>query len=512
MSSFFNFQMAWCASLHALWDGLRYSLSLRRGLFPAALTFGMVVLVALPLRAAVTDSESALLVDDRAVGDLQRVKVSLKAQGTLQTEQKSASGEDMVASVAANGWLEYQERVLALHPVVDDVPRVSISGRYYDAAQAKVKIDNHEETIELGESERIVLARSTHATDFMSAQTPLTQSQVEMIMVPGNSLAVYALLPGRSVSVGQTWEHAPEDMVSLLNLDEITVCHARSRLLGIENGLAKVGFVAHVIGNVEGAASELKVEGDYRFDTRWKRVSWLSLIIEEDRQASAAAPGFVMRAELKLLASPLNESSSLSAKAIQQLAAVYKHDGALLRYDAPRAGYHLLHGPQWKLINDRPEMTSFRMVDENTTIAQCNIQRLKKQEPGKRLGLETFQSDIEKALGSRFGRFSQAREFDRKDGYHVLQVAAIGVVKEIPVQWVYYHLTSPQGECASYAYTMELDAAEKFAGHDAAMINSMQLAALPQPSANPADANPGPVADPSRSAARVAPGQTGPTR
>lgn len=461
---------------------IRSSLVLSVFLFAPAALFSTLALAA--------DNGSVVLEDVRVVGDLQRVQVSLKVKGTLQAEPVGDAKEAPKAPVAATGRLTYQERVLALRPGTESEPRGAVSGRYYEAAQAMMQVDNHEESLSLEEGQKVVLARSTHKTDFASAKTPLSQSELEMIMVPGNSLAAYNLLPGKAVAVGQTWEHTPQDLVSLLNLDEITVCEASSRLLDVENGLAKVALVANVMGHVDGAATELKVEGDYRFDTRWKRINWLSLLIKEDRQSSAASPGFVMSAELKMLAAPLNESPALNPEALEQVAAVYKNQNRMLRFDSPQAGYRLLHGPNWKLIDDRPQNTSFRMVDGRTTVAQCNVRRLKKQEPGKRVALETFQSDIEKALGEKFGKFAAAREFDRPDGYHVLKVAARGIVAEIPVQWVYYHLTSPTGECASYVYTMELEVAEKFVDQDKPMVDSLELVALPAAEAKPATEKP----------------------
>lgn len=443
-----------------------------------SIAFSIIMLGTASMALAAADGQSAVLEDVRTVGDLQRVQVSLKVQGTMQVDPVGEQTEVPKAQMSANGWLAYQERILALRPGTQSDPRGSVSGRYYEAAEAKVRVDNHEETVGLADGQRIVLARSTNKTDFASAQTPLSETELGMIMVPGNSLAVYSLLPGKEVSIGETWEHTPQDLVSLVNLDEVTVCEASSRLVDIENGLARMNFVGTVMGRAAGAATELKIEGDYRYDTRWKRINWLSMVIKEDRQSCAASPGFVVSAELKMLAAPLKECPELNPEALEQVARVYKNQERLLRFESPHAGYRLLHGPEWKVMDDRPQSTSFRMVDGGKTVAQCNVRRLKPQEPGKRLALETFQADIEKALGERFGAFAAAREFDRRDGYHVLQVAARGVVAEIPIQWVYYHVTSPTGECGSYVYTMELEASEKFSGQDAAMVNSLEMMAL----------------------------------
>lgn len=438
----------------------------------------LAVLLLLPTIASAAEAQSVMLEDVRAVGDLQSVQVSLIVQGTLQAEQVAGAEENPKAQVSASGRLTYQERVLALRPGAANEPRGAVAGRYYEDAQAKRKVDDHEESVSLNDGQKIVLARSTNKTDFASASTPLSQSELEMIMVPGNSLAAYNLLPGKEVGVGQSWKHEPQDLVSLLNLDEVTICDASSRLVDVKNGLAIVKLAGTAMGHIDGAATEIKIEGDYRYDTRWKRINWLSLVLTEDRQSSAAAPGFVMTAELKMLAAPVKEIPQLDPAALEQVARVFKNQEHLLRFDSPKAGYRLLHGPNWKLMDDRPQTTAFRMVDSGKTIAQCNVRRLKKQEPGKRLALETFQKDIQKALEGKFGKFVEAREFDRRDKYHVLQVAAQGLVTEIPVQWVYYHLTSPTGECASYVYTMELGVAEKFADQDSAMVNSLELVAL----------------------------------
>jgi len=235
-----------------------------------------------------------------------------------------------------------------------------------------------------------------------------------------------------------------------------------------------------VTGNVDGAATEIKIEGDYRFDTGWKHISWLQLTMEESRDANAATPGFNARAEMRMLAAPLKDAPKLDMQTLTAAGQQLQRKKPYLRFESDTNAFRLIHDAGWHLIDDRAINTSMRMVDDGKTVAQCNIRRLKKMEPGKQLGIEEFQSDVQKALGDRFGQFAKAEKKQRHDGYTVLHVIAQGAVSEIPIRWVYYHLTSPEGERVAYVYTMENEMVERFAETDMAMVDSIQLAAVPK--------------------------------
>jgi hypothetical protein len=108
-------------------------------------------------------------------------------------------------------------------------------------------------------------------------------------------------------------------------------------------------------------------------------------------------------------------------------------------------------------------------------IAQCNIIRLKDLPAGKQLGLEEFQADVQKALGEQFVEFESAGRKQRKDGYDVIRVSAAGIVSKIPVRWIYYHITSPEGKRANIVFVLDRENLGKLGSDDVIAASSLGL-------------------------------------
>jgi len=445
--------------LHASLDGTRRT---------APMALALLFLFVFASRNAWAQ-QSYLLSDQRQTGDLHRVQVTLSVGGNLHVAGRGHEKKP-VAEIAANAKLVYHERLAT----VDDDQIVA--GRYYESGEARLQLGVQTEKVSLGDEQRWVLATSRHRLALASGKLPFSRSELDMLTVPGNSLDVYRLLPQDPVEPGDTWKPSEAGLAAVLNLDEVTVSDFEARFVDVNKGLARIQMSGSVSGNVDGAASQVTIQGDMRFDLRWKRISWLRLTVEEDRETSPTQAGFQVKAELRMLCEPLDQSK-LTGQLVQRMDESNRNRHAMLRFQSTDGAYHVVHSPAWHVISDNRANTSLRMITQGKTTAQCNIRRLKPLEPGKQLGLAEFQSDIEKALGKRFRRFERAQEFKRPDGYRVLQVAAEGTVGELPIRWVYYHVGNNIGEGAACVFTMELDVAQSFAESDHLIVRSLKLLA-----------------------------------
>ena len=80
---------------------------------------------------------------------------------------------------------------------------------------------------------------------------------------------------------------------------------------------------------------------------------------------------------------------------------------------------------------------------------------------------------IRQALGEQFRQFTAVDDRTREDGVRLLRVEATGVASELPIVWIYYHLSNDQGQRASLVFTVESDLLERFAAADAVLVESM---------------------------------------
>jgi hypothetical protein len=71
------------------------------------------------------------------------------------------------------------------------------------------------------------------------------------------------------------------------------------------------------------------------------------------------------------------------------------------------------------------------------------------------VSLETFQADIQKALGKSFGEMVQAQQFPNELDYRLYRVICRGTVEDVPIQWNYYYLADRHGRQVVFAFTVE---------------------------------------------------------
>lgn len=401
--------------------------------------------------------------DGRQPGEAFEVRATLQMAGKLKSP--AADAEDVATSAAAQ--VRFQEVILERSG--EQVRSV----RNYALAEAELRAGNHVEKNSLSENVRTILANlGTPGIELVSRTGYLTRTEMETITFAGDSLAVYCLLPHQEVTEGEQWTQSSEDLATLLNLEHVGVNEVRSRFAKVENGLAIIQTTGSLKGRAAGVATSMRLTSEIRYDLRWKRINWLHLRLREDRDESSEAPGFAVDAEIKMLIQPAKADAMASWA---NTTAEINDRNRLLRYDSINAGFKMLHPRRWHLFNEAARHTTWRIVDGDKVVAQCNVIRLKDLPEGKQIGLEEFQADVRSALGEKFVEFEQAGRKERKDGYDIVRVTAAGIVSQIPVRWIYYHISSPDGKRANVVFVLDRENLELLASDDVIAASSLAL-------------------------------------
>jgi hypothetical protein len=116
-----------------------------------------------------------------------------------------------------------------------------------------------------------------------------------------------------------------------------------------------------------------------------------------------------------------------------------------------------------------------RLVERGDLVSQCNISSLPALASGKQLTLDGFELDIRKALGDDFGSFVESKQELSENQLAVLRVVVAGMVQEVPIEWVYYHLTDATGRRVSLVFTHESAKIEQFAAADRSIVASFRM-------------------------------------
>jgi hypothetical protein len=281
--------------------------------------------------------------------------------------------------------------------------------------------------------------------------------------------------------VGERWEVNRESLAILLGLETITRSNVQGTLEPPDGSTAILTIQGTLEGAAEGVASAIEIKAKVNFDLTRRAVTWLAANFRERREISHGEPGFEVTARLRLSITPQTESEALSDRALRDLPLTATAGSTLLQLTPQKGCFRLVHDRRWRVMLERHDLCVLRCVDRGDLIAQCNISELAEAEPGKRLALESFQAEVLESLTSSAGQIAEASQSTSDDGLRILRVQATGITSEVPIVWVFYHISNDQGRQAALSFTLGADAVERFAEGDRALVDSFEFTPRPQP-------------------------------
>jgi hypothetical protein len=431
------------------------------------------------------------------VGDLQQVQAVLEVKGELSLNADGSQVRRL--PLVVQGRVAYHERLLETG--IEDVPWAARSVRHYSQAAADMEIGKGKISPKLGDECRTVVAEvGERGASLVSPLGPMKREDLDLIDIQGNSLLLSSVLPEAPVRIGDSWHVDKDPLALLVGLDVVTQSDVRCTLTEVEDQVAVIDLEGAVYGAIGGVASEIAIKAKCNYDLDRHRVTWLAANLKEKRAIGHAEPGLDVTARLRVATESLARSEHLGDKQLRDLS-LDPHSGArLLVYESRRGNFRMIHDRRWRSMLDRHDLSVFRLVDRGDLIAQCNVSELADSEPGKHMALESFQEEVQRSLADSFGQIVEASQFETAEGTRVLRVQASGSVSEIPVVWIYYHVSSDDGRRAALAFTLEADLLERFAECDRTMVETFQFTPRPEPTEKepsaPAEAErPAPVND-----------------
>ena len=411
-----------------------------------------------------------------SVGQMQAVRAVLEVQGELKLNPDGSKVTKVPLLV--EGDLAYEERLVDTQPT----PWSRRSVRYYTKAEARIKVDEGLLAPKLPEEWRTVCAQvDADSSLIYSPMGPLTREQLDLIDVQGNSLLLPRLLPEKPVYIGERWDIDPSILARLLGLDVIVDSNVTCSLNDVEGQTAIIEISGNVEGAVGGVSSEIEFRAKANYDLSQNLISWFAVAMREKRAIGHAEPGFEVTARLRVTVAPLANSERLTDDYLAELPLDATPGASLLSFQAEKARIQLIHDRRWRSMLDRRDLCVLRLVDRGDLIAQCNISELPESEPGKQMSLEAFQADVQRSLGDKFGQIVEGSKSTTEDGKCVLRVLVAGMESEIPIQWVYYHVSNDAGRRAAIAFTLETKLVERFAEADRTLIETFQFGDQPEP-------------------------------
>ncbi len=408
-----------------------------------------------------------------------RCKIVLELEGQLQIDEPDPkkSEETRTAEVKSKSTLEYFENIAF------DGPNAVAAARQYTTAESESWLSGSSSTAKLRPG-----CQETRMTEHAGTwqqfcpQRPLDAREVDLLQSPVNSSALEVLLPPEPAKVDTAWTISKAAAKDLFNLEAVHQSGLSAKVVKVEKGVATVEIAGELDATANSVPTKLRVRGNFhaRLGSQCAIVSWLGLVIQEERGISQVEPGFNITARIRLIRAEVESPLEANAQQLRALAAQDEAGVWLVQLQSIPGRYRMLADRRWKTYIDSGEEAILRMIENNTVIAQCNIAKLPQLDAGTQLTLEALQADIQKSLGDAFGSIDEASEKVTPSGLRLLRIVASGELEEVPIQWIYTHLSDDSGRRVAMEFTMGGNYVERFAGADEQMTSSFELLATPE--------------------------------
>jgi hypothetical protein len=423
---------------------------------------------------------------------IRSVSVELNVTGKLFPEP----GPEKALKLAVEARFEYAERRLAATGTEAAALRIL---RHYNLAKATIEAGDQTSISTLRKSQRLVVAHGQpEGIDLFSPSGPLTYGELELLRIPGDSLALLGLLPDAPVEEDESWKAADWALPLLTGIEAVEKGELTCRIESVSAAEVRIHFAGDVTGAAVGAASALHIDGEYSYDRRQKIIDRMEWTQTEKRAIGAVSPGLDVVARSKLVRSIAERPLHLTDRDLTDLPLEPNEANRLLMFDAPAWNVRFYHDRHWHLFHQTSDLTLLRLLDKGGLIAQCNIKKVPDAAPGKHLSREQFQADIERALGNNFQEFVQSETLKLKDGLFVERVVAVGTVprknaknepEPAPMQWIYYLVANPDGRQVSFVFSVDPGQIKELDSRDLSIVAGLEFLAPrapPTPASNSA--------------------------
>lgn len=317
--------------------------------------------------------------------------------------------------------------------------------------------------------------------------SPMTRETVDLLELPGDPLALTAMLPAKSVEIEETWTPPEWAGQMLAAIEAIETSTLSCKLAAATETSATISVSGAVKGQRDGANCEVTIHGSITYDRKNEAISEAKLTYAVKSTIGAVSPGLDLTMEVETHRQPLDSAGRLEDKVLSAIpisAPVNVYD---LVYDAAPWGVRLRHSRDWffyqATLEGSPQVAIFRLMQSGSIIAQCNMSPIPSAAPGQHVPLEQFEKDIKASLGTRLDSIRAKEQLNVDTGMKVFRVIADGKHTiagpkekvEIPTTWVYYLCAAPSGKQSSFVFAVESKLVEQMGTRDEDLVRSLQF-------------------------------------
>lgn len=451
--------------------------AVQRRRFLLALAAAGIATATAPVTAR-ADSTDAITIERSAAKNVMRVRIEMDVKGNVNvpSDPLVSRKSDLTLPIESAAVLDYEERY-RLPADADPNSVVTATERYYHEANRTTELNRTKTEINLRDSVRQTQVRRDSLPESIYAiEDFFTHEELGLLRVPVSSVALDELLPTTAIKVGSKYKPSNDTVASVLNLSLVSTSDVTMEVMSIDDSNVKLQLRGQVQGSVDGVPTTINAIGKLTFDRSFGACSWLAIAVHEIREIGKAEPGFDVAATIRMVRQPLPNVVGLpETPADIAITEPIPSDQLYIDLQSERVGVAAIMDRRWRMMIDLTGNAMMRMIENDRSIAQCNLRPLAPLKPGKQWTLEAFQEDVKQTLGNEMETMVEADQLLGATGLRVLRVVADGRVEGVPIRWIMLHFSDDSGRRVLATFTMGEDRVDSFAGADTQLANSMRL-------------------------------------
>ena len=406
--------------------------------------------------------------DTRVFGVGTRINVTGKTQPSPKVEP---------LPLTAAAALSYRERRL-LGPGTEAESFRSV--RDYEQTQVEIDAGGQKSSLQLSNTLKLMVAQGrSDGVELYSLSGALTSNELDLVRSPADSLALMALLPVKSVEVGEQWKAPTWAFQMLTAMDAVVKGELNCTLASVEKQVARIKVEGKLEGAALSAVSEITVTGFFEYDLGLRCISSCDFTQIEKRGLGPVSPAFEFTARVRLLRKPAQIPGRLAdQKVVDSAASEPQPSARFLRFESPwNIGFEYpRHWHLWK-IHDKGAI--FRLIDEGNFVAQCDLAPIAPAKTGEHLPEAEFLRDIQQALGPRIKTIGNGEVVATADRRYVYRISATGVEGDQQLTWIFYLIADPSGRQVSLRVTADTALVESLANRERELLNTLRFGPAP---------------------------------
>lgn len=429
-----------------------------------------LALLAFAFTSVTIAQDKVSLATDAKVGDSWVVSIDMKLTGNLKKKEFEREESIPLTAIANHA---FEERVFQ----IDKNGTPSAMARFYSDAKAEITLQGTKMARVMRKDRKFLIAmeQDLHTVCY-SPQGPMTRTEVDL-SEHFDVLALYGVLPTKSVAVNDPWDIAIPTAQRMLGLDAVIDSKLKATLVKVEQNHALVAVEGGVTGISKGSQTRHEIKGSLTYALQSKRFTGVNWKVSESKEQGPMGPGTAL--EIDIVAKWNNQPHQQLTEGLLSMAKANPDAGQLLvEHNDGNNRYSFLLDRSWGVVMETKDETVLRLLDKGELIGQLNVSTVKNTATGKHPTLDEMEKLITTAPGFELEKVLDKAEPATQPGYWMGKVAAVGKASQIPLQMSLYCVQGPGPEPFLFNFTMEIEHANRFNTRDQAIMKSINLSPI----------------------------------